>query len=171
MAISRFARRILGLEAIFPSSDRSVPQPDTLDSVVQPVVLWPSNAASVDRLQRAAQTSTNALTPLLNLGTIGEGFYEEWLYASFFQSDAAVHFIIVNINDPAGAAVQVARISVPPSTSINIMNTGGTTAARRVWVPRGFSIDLIGETAGVAYNFTIQRILCVHPLSEPPIWP
>lgn len=175
--MGRFARRIVGLQDVFPSSDRSIVAPDQVDGVVSPVFQFPSAAAALDRAIRTSQTSTSVVTPSLNLGTLGQGVFEEWIYASVFHDSATERQIALNIVDPAGAAVQVGRFSVPPLSALSIVNATANGVGQifnlpiRVWVPGGFAIVVQGDTAGAAYAITIQRVLVVHPQAEAAVWP
>jgi len=181
MGFSKFARRIVGLQAVFPSSDRSVPSPDSLDGTVSPVYLFPSSPASLDRVQRAQDASASVVTPVLNLGFIGQGFYEEWLYASIFHNSVTPTVdIVFNLIDPAGAGVQLARLDVDAADARNVVGecgvgnlAAGTRSERRnrVWIPPGFQVVVTGATLGAPYVITLQRLLVVHPIAEPPVWP
>jgi hypothetical protein len=180
VGLAKFARRIVGLQDVFPSSGQTIPFPDTLDGTVSPVVLWPSSAASLDRIQRAQQTSNSSVSPTLNLGFLGQGFYEEWLAASAFHTDAGIQTLTMNILDPAGAAVQLGRFKILPARTLNLCHgiyAGDPTESMfvdrpgKVWVPPGYQVAFTGSTSGAAYTFTIQRLLVVHPLAEPPVWP
>ena len=180
MGLGKFARRVIGLQEVFPSSDRSIAYPDALDGTVSPVFEFPSKAAALDRAIRAAQTSNSALTPTLSLGTLAQGVFEEWLYASVFHDDAATaRTIIVNLLDPSGAGVQIGRFVVNFAESVSFVNAHyihrGLSSIMnvpiKVWVPGGFQVQLVGSTAGAAYSFTVQRLLVVHPTAESAVWP
>lgn len=173
-----FARRIEGLQKVFPSSGREVGQPTALDDLVVPTYDFPPHVASLERVSAATTPSNNDVAPQLSIGPIASGFYLEELYGRISHNSVTDRVITVSINDPSGITqVFVARMmirAIENAVGKPYVNVGGMVdpassiyyAPIRLIVPAGFTLVFQGDVAAAAYTMSISRISVQHPLAE-----
>jgi len=174
MPIAKFARRIFGLQSVFPSSSRTIPSPDSLDGTVSPVYPFPPPPAALDRCARIAVTSTLSTTPDITaspLLTAGQGEWLEILYMSAANGGIQAEQIRTLLTDPASQVVAISEVVVLQTNPRPLMGVGASPTNDlfmpiRVWVPPGWRLDFVGQTAAAAYQFTVAAALIRHTLAE-----
>ncbi len=184
--MSLFTRRIPLLERLFPSSGREVAGPLEVTDVVHLMHPWPGRTLGLLTCEQQQIVGASALTPTVS---ILEASAEEWievLYGDISHNSAtsrnlqlAIFNLVVSRNTFIGRwrnQTDVWTANAPggfqPLFNMSApgpLNEGlWLSPPRPLVIPPRYRLDLLGDTAGVAYALTAAVVFVRHLLHDPP---
>lgn len=181
--MTSFARRVLGLQEVFPSSGLGVAQPGEVSDTVSLVHRWPSAKAALDRIERVQFSSAPALTPDVTAFTVPQGRWSELLFGDLAHSSATNRIIqmvltIANQNFFIGRWTGMASVlTVGQPSGFEPLVAGASSyssalASDRIlppWplvIPPGAALRFLGDTAAAPWAIDVGLVFISHPLAE-----
>jgi len=182
VAISGFARRILGLERVFPSSGRQVAAPGLYGELVHPVHLWPGPLARFTEVVAEDAVGAAGAFQVVS-AAVPEGTVRHVLWADMFHNQAAGAQFDLEFAIRVGAGVG-APISIAQSASAGQGWGLNGPIANHVWSlnnthPRGVFLppqsSLLGNLRNIpGFAFVAPAVLTLrlrfidYPLADLP---
>jgi len=183
--VTLFSKISIGLQTLFPSSGAEVPRPNELTSVVHLVHPFPSQASDLQTTARSSFTSAAVVTPALIVPAPPDGFFDEWTvgHVGHTMTAATVARIRLFLVDVAGASIALgvwnfdqAVTAFLPLFSSGVFVNGAFASptqllmpVRPLLVPPGWTLQLLGDTQGVAYTVTLAGIAIRRSLADVPL--
>ena len=180
-----FSKISVGLQTLFPSSGADVPRPRELTDVVHLVHPFPSQASDLQTTARSSFTSSTVVTPVLVVPAPPDGFFDEWTLGHVGHTAAAavVNRLRLFLVDPAGASLILAVWNFDSNVTPNLplfaagVFVNGAFASptqlmfpvRPLLVPPGWTLQVFGDTQGVAYNVTLAGLVIRRSLADVPL--
>jgi len=179
LGLAKFARRIVGLQQVFPSSSQTIAYPDALDGTVSPVYPFPPPPAALARVTRESVASNVSVQPDITAAAAFIAGQDEWieiLYGHLQNNDGAagmsIELLLTNV---ASQTIAIGKVVCP---------VGGLDGGRiqflgavadfgneqrfplRIWIPPGWRLDFLSRTGAAGRSFVAITVQVRHPLAE-----